>query len=193
MHSVHFPMTNSMKTKLQNRSDKRFFRAAVMTVLLALVGVADAGEPVQRWSTAITSIGPRGDKPRLSLDFIVQEKAHLMGRLTLENFIPENKKTDTLVIKGVQGADGSFLPNVVLQVREHSDSEWKTVASAIQMPTATLFVYPGLAVYGLTVELDAMRQFVGKYRLGKVVLKTGQEAEFDLNDLFPPSTPTPTP
>jgi hypothetical protein len=130
----------------------------------------------------------------MTLDFVSQEKLHLIGDLTLQNNLSVGNKTQTLIVVGIQGEDGTFRPNVLLQVKKDEKSQWETLSSSLdRLASATLTVYPGLAVYGLRVELDSMRRYLGKYAYGKVSLKGGPEAVFALDDLKPPPAPTATP
>jgi hypothetical protein len=177
---------NLMKTKLSKRTAS--IDLSVLLLLLLISFDARAAQPVQQWSIAITGTRSHGDKPELSLDFVAQEKIHLIGSLTLENILPEDKKVASIVIDGTQGEDGTFRPDATLQVMKQKDGKWETVTSSlINSPTAKLTVYPGMSAFGLRVELDSLKQYIGKYKWGKVILKTGQEAVFDLNDLAPPS------
>jgi hypothetical protein len=121
---------------------------------------------------------------RFSLRGITQTGLHLTGECAyyqLENQIPR-----IISIEGTKTADGQFWPDVTSQVKNERTGKWETIAKPIRSgPRATITVKPGEFNPELLVTLDVFYARIGKYKLGRLLLKTGDSAEFELKDLLP--------
>ncbi len=91
------------------------------------------------------------------------------------------------VIKGMKKADGEFYPYVTMQVANEAARGWKTIGRFLNgTRTVTITVEPKGVSKTLMVDLDAFRPLIGRFRYGRIVLKTGESSEFELKNLSPP-------
>lgn len=162
--------------------------------LLNLVAIppttAETDEPHQRlWHAAISAeVAPESDDGfRFSLGTVAQGPSHLIGGFAFENGVIDPQKRTAVIIDGSLADDGTFLPNVDLQVGDELNGNWKTVASCTANGAAAeITVDPGITIVGLKVKLDAIQPFIGTHKFGRVVLTSGEAAIFELSDLAPP-------
>jgi hypothetical protein len=106
-----------------------------------------------------------------------------------------NGKSSPAAIEGIETADGDFYPEVSTQVAdaEHG-SQWKTL-EAPPSPAGkpvTRYVQPKEVSRPLKVDLDVFRPLIGKGKFGRLVLKSGESAVFQIDDLQPPEKMTET-
>lgn len=99
-----------------------------------------------------------------------------------------NIRSKQITIKGVESTNDDFFPHVTLWVGTRGSHQWTRLkASKLMGRDATLIVAAGeTAKKQLRVNLDSFGPYIGKYSAGKIVLKTGDKAIFDLKDLLPP-------
>jgi hypothetical protein len=169
----------------------------MMALYLILIGLAyfscpvvtHAQESTKTWSRVVNHehIPREGELRVLELGVVRQEENQLIGELEIHQSAGLADQARTLTIDGSQGSDGAFWPTVQLQVSDGPGTEWKTVVTPANVVVpAQLVLYPGLAIFGMRVKLDALQPLIGKHRLGRIVLKTGEAAEFSLDLLAPP-------
>jgi len=106
-----------------------------------------------------------------------------------------NIKSTPFAIDGIETPDGDFYPNVSFQVADQKESlEWTMIAPAISREgkTITLSVAPKSPSRSLKVDLDIFRSFIGKRKYGRLLLKTGEAAVFQIDDLQAPEKKTET-
>lgn len=121
---------------------------------------------------------------RFSLRGITQTGLHLTGECAYYQL--ENQTPRIISIKGIKTADGQFWPDVTSQVKNERTGKWETIAKPIRNgPRATITVKPGEFNPELLVTLDVFYARIGQYKLGRLLLKTGDSAEFELKDLLP--------
>ncbi len=103
--------------------------------------------------------------------------------------MPSQSRTSDkpFVIEGHQAADGTFWPHMELEVKTEPEGKWiKVVSTLDQTVSAKVTIYYDMAVHGMRVSLEPLRQYIGKYKLARVRLQSGAEAVFNLADLKPP-------
>jgi len=121
------------------------------------------------------------------LYYIDQDRFHLTGKWWYENGAVGDETPSRVVIQGKRTPDGVFWPDVTLQVKNELAERWETVAKpSSRGRRATIIIEPNSRNFDLTVNLDAFKPFIGKYKLGRLVLKTGETPEFELKYLLPP-------
>ena len=104
-----------------------------------------------------------------------------------------NGTSRTVILEGIETTDGDFYPKVLSQVADQKENpEWKTIATGISRAgkVVTITVEPKTASGPLKVDLDVFRPFVGKGKFGRLVLKNGEAAVFQSDDLQPPEKRT---
>jgi hypothetical protein len=89
-------------------------------------------------------------------------------------------------VEGTKTADGTFWPEVKLEVRKGQTGKWKRIAisPAVGRP-ATVTIKPNTTNFDLAVNLDDFKRLIGTCEFGRIVLKTGQASVFELKDLAP--------
>jgi hypothetical protein len=92
------------------------------------------------------------------------------------------------MIKGVESENDDFFPDVTLWVGTRGSHKWTRLEAAKPGGRIASLVVAGgeTAKKKLRVNLDSFGPYIGKYSAGKIVLKTGDKAIFDLKDLLPP-------
>jgi hypothetical protein len=140
--------------------------------------------PPPAWETTITL--PEGD-PFNTLPFAVAGIESMGDDLRAVCEYLDMKGTAPTLIEGTQTPDGAFWPLVIGQVANEHTGEWKTIG---QLPSAgrpaTLSVQPRDINVRLLADLEVFRPMIGRYRYGRIVLRNGKAAPFELKNLLPP-------
>lgn len=162
---------------------------AVLFGLLSVKCIKGQTVP-QHWGTAISHDGGEESAPLVLQLEMVSEGNPLIGKFGLERLeYRKQETTSPFVVEGHLGQDGSFWPNVQLEVKSESDGKWIKVASSWDAPVSSkLNVYFGMAAYGLYVDLQPFKACMGKYNYGRVVLRSGENTLISLEDLAKWST-----
>ena len=131
--------------------------------------------------------GDEGDQRTFGL-VTVQQRDKLIGDFLVAEKTIEGERKKPFVIEGRVAENGTFWPHVEIQVSNDRNGEWKTIAPlATDGPSSTVTLYPGLVVSNLTVNFDVLKPLIDKYRFGRVVLRSGDTAIFELSDLSQPA------
>ena len=116
-----------------------------------------------------------------SLNDFAQEGLHLTGQCAYKRADGEPPR----LIEGTETYNGEFWPDVTGQVKNEKTGAWETVSSPLDYGRrATIEIKAGELKQNLLVSLDVFVPLVGKYKVGRIVLKTGEAAEFDLFELL---------
>lgn len=163
-------------------------RVLALVIYALSATYAEAQAQRRPWSGGFSIDLPHGPIV-FAIGTLQQDETHLIGKFVFENNLGDAGKPRPVVIPGRKSAEGEFWPQAELQVGDERNGKWKTIASSLTAPASgEITVQPGSTVW-LKVELDAFQDFIGKYDLGKVILKTGDEEIFPLSDLAPPPEP----
>jgi len=161
---------------------------AISCFVCICITVPDIGAETKRpWSSVIAGhpLPSNQGVSRFVLLEITQDTLHLVGRCVYDNAVIENSTPKTITIDGFDTGK-AFWPDVLSQVGNNT-SKWETIA---HLPShshhQTVTVLPGNAKFDLKVNLDIFQPLIGKYTFGRVVLKTGDAAVFELKELLPP-------
>jgi hypothetical protein len=158
-------------------------------MFMFFVAVARTETP-RYWSQTIVVERASTDAPH-EVDLVhVDQKDSLVGGLNVTNRSSEPGASGTvMVIDGHENADGTFWPSAELYVQKDKNNEWiKVGTSGDENPIKELRIYSNTSVIGLRVNLDPFKTHLGKFKFGRIVLKSGDEAVFILDDLKPPRT-----
>jgi hypothetical protein len=143
-----------------------------------------------RWAKTIDADRghSEGGRGRFTLATVSQEDFSLLGDFSFEMDLSEGNEPP-IVVEGYQAEKGAFWANAELQILEQGTGKWLAVGSAKNGANSILkiSIYPGMTVYGLRVKLDCLKPLLEKHTLGRAVLKTGETAVFQLDDLTAPS------
>ena len=152
------------------------------TICLLSVALCAGFGNVPLWSRS-SFVVSRHDKDSLFyLRTIRQDGLHLTGICT---YSQDPSAKQTVVIQGTDAKDGGFWPDVTSQVQNDSTGEWKTVATPFNHGhRATVTVKPGEANQDLFVSLDIFLPLIGKHKLGRILLGTGDSTVFELRLLL---------
>jgi hypothetical protein len=160
----------------------------VMLSCLPLAAVVQA-EDVPLWTRGFTwhRAAGFGIDDRFSLRVVRQEKARLIGECIYASYVDKKQSPVSVTIGGRKDADGVFWPDVISQVKNEATGTWETLSEPLSHGRpASITVGPGEFHQDLMVSLDVFKPMIGKYKFGRVVLKTGEAAVFELKDLLPP-------
>jgi hypothetical protein len=107
---------------------------------------------------------------------------HVHGACLFFNYTP------TLIeIDGSEASNGEFYPDVIFHVGNATDGEWNSIGQSYEHgKRLRMAVEPQKASKALMVELDVFRPMIGKFKYGRIVLKNGESALFELENLLPP-------
>lgn len=116
-----------------------------------------------------------------------EDGKHLVGEFFFVNYKEGQQSPPPVTINGSRKADGTFWPRIVAQVANEIDSEWTTIQSSpTPGNTVATVVTTQQEKQRFYVNLDIFRPMIGKMKYGKVVLETGDAANFFIKDLLPP-------
>jgi hypothetical protein len=126
--------------------------------------------------------------------FIIETVGEADGHLTATASYSDYRGKDVshlpVTIEGVQTSDDSFWPHVTAQVSNDPGREWKAIGSTKRNgEPATVTLDRNRPNIWLHLDLDCFRPMIGKFRYGKVTLRNGQTAMFDMKDLLPRNGP----
>ncbi len=162
------------------------FRCAVVVLLgFLLVQCITAQTAPENWAIALNYDAGDGNVAHLLKLEMVSEGNPVIGKFALQKLEYTKQTADSpLVIEGHQGQDGTFWPNVQLEVTTDPDGGWLKVASSLDATvSARLDVYHGMVASGLYVDLQPFKAYLGRYSHGRVVLKSGENSVISLKDL----------
>lgn len=164
-------------------------KCVILTIWLSCILVVMSGvraDNARTWSRTF-SWADHKNGLAISLFDLDQGEKHLVGTFAYENYAGAIGTARNAVIEGVEKADGTFWPYVKFEVRKKAAEKWEPLGeSSKQGHAATIRISPNTVNYRLTVNLDAFKPFIGKYELGRIILKTGESSEFQLKYLLPP-------
>lgn len=163
------------------------FRTAVCILHISCLLLQAQAESPSFWSRGIFEHPLSGYKAdqRFSLGVITQEKFHLTGRFVY--FQTKHQNPAVTTIDGVRTPDGRFWPRVKCEVANEVTGQWKTLEQPLPRGNrAIVTVKPGEDNMNLMIELDVFRSLLRKYQFGRVVLRTGEAATFELKYLCAP-------
>lgn len=147
-------------------------------------------ETLEDWGRSIIGERRSTDDPHEVDLSEVNQQDLLIGDLTVKNKPSAEKgsRSSVMVIEGHQNPDGRFWPRAELQVQKEKGGEWiKIGLSGNEPPASQLQIYIGTMVFGLRINLEPFKAHLGKFRFGRIVLSSGDEAHFLLDDLKPPN------
>lgn len=163
------------------------FKLSPTFILFCLITARSAASPddIPLWERSWFSV-PKGgytSSNRFTMSSIKQEGLHLTGRCRYAQL--EGQTPEIASIEGTDTGDGGFWPDVTTQVKDEKTGKWETVSEPfIHGHRKTITIKPGELRQDLFVTLDVLFPFVGKQKLGRVVLKTGEAAMFELHMLL---------
>jgi hypothetical protein len=167
------------------------FVAAILAVHgLCLSAYGEGRDPKSSWGRAIfgTQVVPVNG-PQLDVDFIFEEYGELIGYCTLANVASGSYKPAKLIVDG-SWRHGLFIPTIMLQVGNQYDGPWHTIRrrpSGRQSRKLTLA--RDQITTELRVSLEPFRRYIGKYKVGRIVVSSGDSGVFVLENLIPPDKP----
>lgn len=128
-----------------------------------------------------------GPDDRFSVREVSQHGLHLTGQCTYYQL--DGQTPRVAVIEGTDSEACGFWPDVLSQVKNEKTGEWETIAEPFNHGhRKTVEIKPGEFNQELFVSLDVFLPFVGKRKLGRLVLKEGESATFELDKLIEPDT-----
>ncbi len=168
-------------------------RPECLATIVCLIGAlcvssSTYAEGQRVWSRIISSEPAKSiDRAREFVLFSVdQGELNLVGTWSYTNGAIGNEPPPPIVIEGTKTPDGSFWPDVRLEVRKARKGNWKKIAtSPSHGERATVTIGPNATNFDLTVNLDAFKPLLHNYKSGRIVLNTGRTSEFELEDLLP--------
>ena len=114
-----------------------------------------------------------GDDKDTALDGfdVSQGPEHLFGGWALVR----QRKGAPLLIHGHLNKMGEFTPNVSLAVSDQKDGDWRIIESSLsEKVDVTLTAAPHIDMLFFRIQLDALQPYIGKFKLWRVVLQTGE-------------------
>jgi hypothetical protein len=159
-----------------------------------LPGKNAANEPERDWM-ARTLYGYGGD-PLAKGPFYVSGIAFKEGHLrAIADYLDPESGAAT-VVQGTRTPPGPeteeeyFWASAILQVANDPNGEWQTVGQAATpgVPAELTIKAKEKSPTELNFGIESMRPFVAKFGYGRVVLKNGRAAAFDMRQLLPPAS-----
>jgi hypothetical protein len=130
-----------------------------------------------------------GPSDRFSLRAVTQYGLHLTGQCAY--FQLEGQSPRVAVIDGTDGKGCGFWPDVAAEVLDERTGTWVQLSNFFDYGhRQSVRVEPGDANADLFVSLDIFIPTIGKHRLGRLVLRTGEAAVFELEKLKEPKHET---
>jgi len=126
------------------------------------------GDPLHKLPFAVAEIESMGEDLRAHCEYVNLRDKHAIR------------------IEGTQTTDGTFWPQVIGQVADDYKGFWKTIGEPPNIGKKfTFLVQPGEVTGQLVVDVEIFRPLIGKFRYGRVVLKSGETAPFEMKNLLP--------
>jgi hypothetical protein len=152
------------------------------------------GEPEVEWQ-ARTLYGYGAD-PLAKSPFYISGIAFEDGHLRAIADYLDRESAAAIVIQGTRTPphpdteEEYFWAPAALQVANDPDGEWQTVGQAATpgVPAELTIKAKEKSHTELNFGIDIMRPFVAKFGYGRVVLKNGSSAGFDMKHLLPPTS-----
>lgn len=160
---------------------------AVVAIHLLIRTAGYCNERSSNWGRGIlsTQVLP-SNGPQLDVWFIREESRKLVGSFTLTNFQSGDYKPVKLVIEG-EWRQGVFWATASLQVSDLARGPWRSISSqSNKRGSARVVVEPGGMLKDLKIDLEAFRSYIDRFRVGRVVLNSGDAGVLLLSDLKPP-------
>jgi hypothetical protein len=163
-------------------------RSIVIVAIVAAGALAtpdrSVGEDETIWTMAIS--GTRVEEPSgpvFEMWAIEYKSGTLTGTCSFANFETSKYKPVKVSIEG-EWRDGSFWPALKGQVGDLYKGPWYTIpAEAKKMKLSKVEVLPGQEMSKWRVGLNDFLPYVGNYKVGRVVLASGDFAVFELKGL----------
>jgi hypothetical protein len=173
---------NIISFSLRQRVAKLCYVAMCLAVASQL-----RGESPVVWSRGITADAAKTASYEFSLYAINQDTLHLDGVWLYAVYAPRGRPAEVIApFRATKDKIGIVWPHVELQVQDNVTEKWILVRkSSTSGKNISVTVKPG-SDQDLFVELDAFKPFLGRFRIGKIVLSNGQESQFELKYLLPP-------
>lgn len=170
------------------RTKKTIITVSVAIQALWTSASGDCQKPISNWGTAIlgTRVEPVNG-PQVDVWFISEESGKLVGSCMLANMPSGNYKPRKLVIEG-EWHKGAFWATTILQVSDLAKGPWRTISTQSNKPAPVkVAVEPDSILSDFKVNLEQFRGYIGKFKVGRVVLNSGDAGVFELSDLKPPT------
>jgi hypothetical protein len=173
----------------------RRIKITIIVTIIAIQGLwlsvcGKSREPSSTWERAI--IGTRVlplNGPQLEVTVLMEVSGELVGRCMLANAQSGSYEPVKLVIEG-EWRHGFFWPTVESQVGDQYAGPWQTIRGrSFERKAAKLILERGEIMTELKVNLEPFRRYIGKYRVGRIVLSSNDSGVFELNDLIPSEKP----
>ena len=167
---------------------KRMTLVRVVFFALLVTSSITAETNPEQWGVAISGTGERGDAP-LRLQLTMVEGDPLIGGVSADTLSPDIAKiVSPFVIEGHRRKDGTFWPEVELQIQTKPDGAWRKIATSLDdgVP-ANVMIFTGMLVDGLRIDLEPFRSHLAKGELGRVLFKSGDAVTVDFKYLIDPS------
>jgi hypothetical protein len=169
-------------------------RIAGCAILFACVTSCDRREPKHGWAGAF--FAHPIDSEEANHEFVLfgleQQAVHLIGTWSYVNYDVRGRAAVPVTIEGAKTLDGLFWPDVCLEVKNEAIGKWETIAKSsnhwweLSKTRDTIVIGRNSSNLDLMVNLDKFQPLIGKYKLGRIVLKSGEASPFELNVLLPP-------
>ena len=131
-----------------------------------------------------------GPDDRFSLRAVTQRGLHLTGQCMY--FQLEGQNPRIAVIDGTDARRCGFWPDVAAEVLDERTSTWVRLSDFFDYGhRKSVRIAPGTSSEDLFVSLDIFVPSIGKHRLGRLVLRSGETAVFELGKLIEPEREIP--
>jgi hypothetical protein len=135
------------------------------------------------WDRATFAMYTNG-QPNLQISSVRRNGDELFADLSLSNSTYEKRVPPPITIRGVQLLDGSFWPDVKLQVGDDPKGPWEAIPHPPPVgKKASVTIPPTLSVFPLRVDFLPFVPFLGRKAWGRVMLPNGEAAIIELKEL----------
>jgi hypothetical protein len=171
---------------LRKNSKSPIIMKLIALILTVFVGslLTRAGD-VPLWERGWFTAPAKGytSENRFSVRAVRQDGLHLTGICT---YFQLEKQTPVIaVIEGTDAQEEGFWPDVTTEVRIEQTGKWQTLSEPFNHGHRKVIgIKPGEYQQELFVTLDVLFPFVGKQKLGRLVLRSGETAMIDLDKLL---------
>lgn len=142
---------------------------------------------LEDWDKNFINGGGTSETPkvRFELTYVCFRQGHLTGE-----FQVNNQAEAAVQLDGVEKADGTFWPNVIIEVTNGNDQKewrWQRIDQSVVTGKQTTLSVPARTVsQPLYVNMDEPKNAIGKATYGRVVFSNGRWSMFELEDLRRP-------
>jgi len=152
-------------------------------IAFLVLSLAICSESESAWSRLLVPIG-HGPPP--GVPFTIRGFSYLDATLSANGWYCYTQGRDSIVLHGREDSAKLFHPVVRYEVATKGKTDWRRLRSVLEQKNLDIAaVSPDNPIINVAFDMEPLREWIGTYRYGRVVLENGDAAVVALEDLLP--------